>query len=214
MNTCKVDLFIHAVKYFPLHSWPREQLADLAYDRLLEKATSCETSLSEYHHSKESGQDSHRGSLLQWKLQNISFQDLGQMWPPSYYLWPLPCIWHSVVSVNIPTISSAFAIQECPYDPHPGEQKMVAPGIRPWSCSQCRRGRNQHQHKKAQKNTYYNNPNKTNPQTQQQNLSYKQSTLKTTHLDSEKFIVQKLIEIHWKDSPKKAQNRSWRYLEV
>ena len=37
MNTCKVDLFIHAVKYFVIRSWTREQPDDLVYDWLLDE---------------------------------------------------------------------------------------------------------------------------------------------------------------------------------
>ena len=49
MNTCKVDVFIHAVKLFAVHLWEMEQLADLAYERLLHKAKSHESAMAEYH---------------------------------------------------------------------------------------------------------------------------------------------------------------------
>ena len=49
MTTHKFDLFIHAVKYFDVCSCTREQPADLAYDRLLDKAKSHETATAEYH---------------------------------------------------------------------------------------------------------------------------------------------------------------------
>ena len=58
MNTHKVDLFNLAVKYFAVCSWAREQPADLAYYKLLDKVTSHETAVAEYHHRKVHIQDS------------------------------------------------------------------------------------------------------------------------------------------------------------
>ena len=45
INTCKVELFIYAVKYFANSSWARKQPADLAYNWLLDKAKSYETTV-------------------------------------------------------------------------------------------------------------------------------------------------------------------------
>ena len=53
MNTCNVDLFIHAVKYYSVYTWAREHAADLAYDRLLNKVKSHDTAMAEYHLDKD-----------------------------------------------------------------------------------------------------------------------------------------------------------------
>ena len=58
MNTCKVQLFVHEIKFFIVCSLGREQLADLGYDRLLDKAESHETAMAEYHLDNKSRQDS------------------------------------------------------------------------------------------------------------------------------------------------------------
>ena len=58
MDIHKVYLFIHAIKYFAIRSWAREQPADLAYDQLLHKAKSQMTAVIEYNQDKESSQDS------------------------------------------------------------------------------------------------------------------------------------------------------------
>ena len=47
-------------------------------------------------------------------------------------------------------------------------------------------------------NTYYNNLNKPKPHKTAANLHYKQSALKTTHLDSEEFVVQKFRNFNGK----------------
>ena len=58
MNTHKAGLFMHAVTYFAVCSWPRKQPADVAHIRLLDKAKCHETVVAEYHLDKESKQDS------------------------------------------------------------------------------------------------------------------------------------------------------------
>ena len=46
MSIRKIDLFIHAVKYFAIRFWAWELQADLAYDHLLDKAKSHETAVA------------------------------------------------------------------------------------------------------------------------------------------------------------------------
>ena len=53
MNTFKVNLFIHILKYSTVHSWAREQPADLSYYKLPDMARSYETAVVDYHHYKE-----------------------------------------------------------------------------------------------------------------------------------------------------------------
>ena len=57
MSTHKVDLFFHAVKYFVIRSWVREQPTDLPFDQLLD-TVKCKTASTEYNHDKENRQDS------------------------------------------------------------------------------------------------------------------------------------------------------------
>ena len=54
MNTHKVNLFFHAIKYFAIRSWAKEKPTDLAYDQLLDKAKCHKTAVGEYNHDKES----------------------------------------------------------------------------------------------------------------------------------------------------------------
>ena len=42
-----VDLFIHAVRYFAINSWAKEQPKDLVYTRLLDEVKSHGTSVAE-----------------------------------------------------------------------------------------------------------------------------------------------------------------------
>ena len=53
MNTWKADLFIHTTKYFAFLSLASEQPADLAYDKLLDKAKSHVYAVVKYHQGKE-----------------------------------------------------------------------------------------------------------------------------------------------------------------
>ena len=47
MKACKVDLFIHAVMYFAICSWSREQPTNFTYDIILDKAKSHDTAVTE-----------------------------------------------------------------------------------------------------------------------------------------------------------------------
>ena len=49
----KVNLFIQAITYLAVHSWAREQPADLGYDILFENAKNQKTTVAYYHQYKK-----------------------------------------------------------------------------------------------------------------------------------------------------------------
>ena len=53
----KLIYLFHAVEYLAIWSWAREQPADLAYNRLLDRTKSHMTVLAEYYQGKESRWD-------------------------------------------------------------------------------------------------------------------------------------------------------------
>ena len=111
MNTFKVDLFIHAVEYFCVHSWASEQPADVAHNRLLGKAKSHKNAMVEYHLDKESRKAPM--ALPATDCTSIdavhfseNYKDLlpGPVTdvPHSHYFWPFPCLWHRVWQMQSP----------------------------------------------------------------------------------------------------------------
>ena len=223
MNTHKVDLFIHTVKYSAFCSWAREQWADLAYDRLLDKYKSQETAMAEDLHDKENKQDcmdvpatdsmSLDTACISEGYRRVSFQDLLQMWPCPCYLSCYP----------------AFDIQcgkcghsnhwECMCHPRTTSRSLSrraengGSGIRHQSRYWHRGARNQSQSQKGQKNTCNNNQAK--PKLQQQQMYTFSSLLKAMHLDAEEFLCKSLEKFTgmtppgWIKTETKGTYRHW-----
>ena len=94
-------MFLHTRKYFVVCSLSREQPADIAFDRLLNKAKSYDTAMADYHHDKEPCQDPSAFPSKSVSLQ-MPFAQVKNMDTPiqlsetkqwyTHYPQPLPCI--------------------------------------------------------------------------------------------------------------------------